>query len=62
LQERARRRLEEPGRGGDHRHERQAHADEDGLQGDPFRAARDEDRVGQGVDPVDRENDVGRLG
>jgi len=39
----------------------QSHADQDGLQGNPFGAAGDEDGVGQRVDPVDGEDDVGGL-
>ena len=62
LQDRARCGRQQPDGGGDHRDERQAHADQDGLQRDALGAARDEDGVGQRVDPVDGEHDVGRLG
>ena len=61
LHDRARRWWQQAGCGGEHRDQRQTHADQDGLQGDPLGASGDEDGVGQGVDPVDREHHVGGL-
>ena len=52
---------EKPDRGSDHRHERQTHPDDDRLERDPARATGDEDGVGEGVDPVDGQHDVGGL-
>ena len=49
-------------RGRDHRDTREPHPHDHGLEGDGLRAAGDEDRVGKGIDPVDREHDVGCLG
>ncbi|MFB9957026.1 hypothetical protein [Cellulomonas denverensis] len=54
-------RREQPDRCCDHRDQRQAHTHQDRLQGDALGPAGDEDRIGEGIEPVDCQDDVGGL-
>jgi len=51
-----------PQRGNDHRDQGKAHADHNRLQRNPFGPPGNEDRIGDGVNPVNREYDVRGLG
>ena len=61
LQQRALDRREETERRRDHRDDRQPDADHDALDRDPARPPGDRDGLGQPIEPVHRDDDVGRL-
>ena len=51
-----------PEGGGRHRHDGQPHPEDHALDGDRARPSRDLDRLGQAIEPVHRDDDVGCLG
>ena len=61
LRHRTCRRLQKPESRGDHGRQREPHADHDRLQRDGLGAPGDQDRLRQGVNPVDGQHDVSGL-